>query len=78
MLMWGEHDRMIPIRHGQRAHEMMPHSRFEVLTGAGHFSHNDDPERFVALLREFIAETEPADLNEERVRAMLLPNAGAQ
>ena len=76
MLMWGEHDRMIPIRHdrmipirhGQRAHELMPRSRFEVLAGAGHFSHNHDPERFVAPPREFIAETEPADLDEEKVR----------
>jgi len=75
MLMWGEHDRMIPIRHRQRAHELMPRSRFEVLTGAGHFSHNHDPERFVALLSEFIAETEPADLDEERVRAMLLSHS---
>ena len=73
MLIWGEKDRMIPIGHGQRAHEMMPHSRFEVMPGAGHFSHDDDPERFVALLSGFIAETEPADLNEEKVREMLLP-----
>jgi len=73
MLMWGEKDRVIPMKHGLQAHELMPHSRFEVLTGAGHFSHNHDPERFVALLSEFIAETEPADLSEEKVRAMLLP-----
>jgi pimeloyl-ACP methyl ester carboxylesterase len=72
MLIWGEKDRMIPIRHGQRAHEMMPHSRFEAMPGAGHFSHDDDPERFVALLSGFIAETEPADLTEEKVREMLL------
>ena len=42
--------------------------------GAGHFSHNDDPERFVKILSEFIAETEPADLDEEKVREMLLPD----
>lgn len=76
MLIWGEKDRVIPIRHGQQAHEMMPHSRFEVVPGAGHFSHNDDPDRFVALLSEFIAETEPAELDDERVRHLLQPRTG--
>ncbi|MDQ3721065.1 MAG: alpha/beta fold hydrolase [Actinomycetota bacterium] len=77
LLVWGDQDRVIPIEHGQQAHEMMPHSRFEVVPGAGHFSHNDDPERFVALLGEFIAETEPADLDDERVRHLLQPQTGS-
>ena len=78
MLLWGEKDRVIPMKHGQQAHELMPHSRFEILPGAGHFSHNDDPERFVALLSEFIAETEPAELDEERVRQLLQPQPAAE
>ena len=48
MLIWGENDRVIPVRHGRRAHEMMPHSRLEIIPGAGHFRHNDDCERFVS------------------------------
>ncbi|MDQ3586952.1 MAG: alpha/beta fold hydrolase [Actinomycetota bacterium] len=75
LLIWGEKDRVIPIEHGHQAHELMPHSRFEVVPGAGHFSHNHDPERFVALLSEFIAETEPAELDEERVRRLLQPQS---
>jgi pimeloyl-ACP methyl ester carboxylesterase len=71
MVVWGERDSIIPVDHGRDAHERMPHSRFEVIPGAGHFSHNDDPERFAALLSEFIASTEPADLSEERVRRLL-------
>jgi len=78
MLIWGEKDRVIPMTHGQQAHELMPHSRFEILPGAGHFSHNDDPERFVALLSEFIADTEPADLDDERVRQLLQPQPSAE
>jgi len=78
MLIWGEKDRVIPIKHGQQAHELMPHSRFEILPGAGHFSHNADPERFVVLLNEFIAETEPAELDDERVRQLLQPQPSAE
>ena len=71
MLIWGENDHVIPLKHGREAHEMMPHSRFEILPGAGHFAHNDDCERFVELLTDFIAETEPADLSDEKIREML-------
>jgi len=71
LLVWGADDRIIPVKHGRRAHELMPHSRLEVFERAGHFPFNDDPERFVALLEDFIATTEPADLDEERVAALL-------
>ena len=76
MLIWGEKDRVIPMKHGLQAHELMPHSRLAILPGAGHFSHNDDPDRFVALLSDFIAETDPAELDDERVRHLLQPQAG--
>jgi len=76
MLIWGEKDRLIPVKHGREAHALMPHSRFELLPGAGHFSHNDDCERFVSLLSDFIAETEPAELTEEKIREMLLQPTG--
>ena len=59
MLIWGECDRIIPVAHGRGAHELMPHSRFEIFPGAGHFPFNDDPERFVEVLGDFIATTEP-------------------
>jgi pimeloyl-ACP methyl ester carboxylesterase len=71
MLVWGAKDRIIPLEHGRRAHELMPHSRFEVFPGAGHFPFNDDPARFVAVLSDFVASTDPADLDEEQVAALL-------
>ncbi len=71
LLVWGADDPIIPVEHGLRAHELMPHSRLEVFERAGHFPYNDDPERFVAVLEDFIATTEPADLDEERVAALL-------
>ena len=38
----------------------MPSSRLEIFPDAGHFPHHADPERFVALLGDFIDTTEPA------------------
>jgi pimeloyl-ACP methyl ester carboxylesterase len=71
MLIWGAKDPIIPLEHGRRAHELMPHSRLEVFPGAGHFPFNDDPERFVEILNHFIASTRPADLSGERIEALL-------
>ena len=71
MLVWGEHDRIIPLAHGEGAHELMPHSRLEVFPRAGHFPFNDDPERFVAVLTDFVATTEPAQLDQKRISRLL-------
>jgi hypothetical protein len=46
----------------------MPGSLLELFEGAGHFPHLDDPLRFIDLLREFTAGTEPADLDAETLR----------
>src|SRR5438477_310470 len=37
LIVWGAHDRIIPIEHGRRAHELVPGSRLEVFEDAGHF-----------------------------------------
>jgi pimeloyl-ACP methyl ester carboxylesterase len=72
LLVWGDRDGVIPMAHGEAAHAAMPASRLEVFPGAGHFPHHADPDRFVALLRAFVAETEPArfapDVWVERLR----------
>jgi pimeloyl-ACP methyl ester carboxylesterase len=72
LVVWGERDRMIPVQHGRQAHALMPNSRFEEFEGAGHFPFNDDPERFVALLHDFISTTEPAAFDDDLVRRLML------
>jgi pimeloyl-ACP methyl ester carboxylesterase len=75
LLVWGENDRIIPMAHGEAAQELMPGSRLEIVPEAGHFPHRDDPMRFVELITEFVAETTPADLDEDTVRDKLLRGA---
>jgi pimeloyl-ACP methyl ester carboxylesterase len=71
LLVWGDRDRIIPVGHGRGAHEAMPGSRFEVFEGAGHFPFNDDPDRFVALLEDFISTTTAASVDDEAVRRLM-------
>jgi pimeloyl-ACP methyl ester carboxylesterase len=57
LIVWGEKDRMIPNSHGRAAAELIPDCRFELVPGAGHYPHEDDPELFARLLTDFIATT---------------------
>jgi pimeloyl-ACP methyl ester carboxylesterase len=55
-VVWGTKDRMIPAWHAASATASMPSCRVELFQGAGHFPHLDDPDRFAALVREFVGE----------------------
>jgi pimeloyl-ACP methyl ester carboxylesterase len=71
MIVWGERDPIIPVRHGRAAHELVPTSRLEVFENAGHFPHVDDPQRFLDVLLDFIDSTEPAEVDAEAWRDMV-------
>jgi len=71
LLLWGERDSIIPVEHGRQAQALMPGSRLEVFPRAGHFPHRDDPLRFVRVLADFIASTEPVRVESEEWREML-------
>ncbi|HTT31898.1 MAG TPA: alpha/beta fold hydrolase [Solirubrobacteraceae bacterium] len=66
LIVWGARDRIIPVEHGRRAHELVPGSRFELFERAGHFPHLDEPERFVALLEDWIETSAPAEPGDAR------------
>jgi pimeloyl-ACP methyl ester carboxylesterase len=72
LVVWGGKDRIIPVRHGQRAHEEMPGSRFVELPEAGHFPQLDQPRAFVEALLEFMADTRPARVDVFGLRDRLL------
>jgi pimeloyl-ACP methyl ester carboxylesterase len=57
LVVWGTRDRMIPSRHASTAQQAITGSRVELFEGAGHFPHLDEPERFAALLRDFMADS---------------------
>jgi pimeloyl-ACP methyl ester carboxylesterase len=59
LIVWGEKDRMIPSSHGRAAADLIPGCRFELIPGAGHYPHEDSPERFVGVVADFVATTRP-------------------
>jgi len=71
LLLWGEHDSIIPVAHARATHAQVPGSRLELFEDSGHFPQLDEPERFIDVLVEFIETTEPAPLDGERWRALL-------
>jgi pimeloyl-ACP methyl ester carboxylesterase len=60
LLVWGEHDSIIPVSHGHQAHTALPSSELAVLERSGHFPQLDEPERFLEVLLDFLDATEPA------------------
>ncbi len=75
LILWGDRDPIIPARHGIRAHELMPGSRLRIFDGAGHFPHHDDPTGFAAAITDFVAATEPAEPDEDRLRRLVVEHA---
>jgi pimeloyl-ACP methyl ester carboxylesterase len=63
MIVWGENDRLIPARHAYLTHQAISGSRLELFNGAGHFPYLDDPERFAAILSDFIRTTQPKSVD---------------
>jgi pimeloyl-ACP methyl ester carboxylesterase len=71
MIIWGEHDPLIPVAHAYSAHERIRESRLEIFPNAGHFPYRDNPQRFVEVLLDFIQSTAPAQVDEQRWRERL-------
>jgi pimeloyl-ACP methyl ester carboxylesterase len=77
LICWGAQDPFIPVRHAAAAHDAIPGSRLEIFEGVGHYPHCEAPERFVAVLLDFIASTEPARLPPRSPRPGAATRLGA-
>ncbi|MDQ3686533.1 MAG: alpha/beta hydrolase [Acidobacteriota bacterium] len=53
LLIWGEDDRDIPLRHGERLHALMPNSRLVVFRACGHLPQEERPDEFAGLVAGF-------------------------
>lgn len=70
-LIWGDQDAVIPVSHARMAHAAMPGSQLDIFQQSGHFPFHDDPDRFVEVVQRFIDGTEPAEHDQEALRALL-------
>ena len=71
LIVWGLHDRVIPVKHAAIAHAAMPGSRLRIFNTAGHFPHHDDPAGFAATVESFLSDTEPSQYDPARRRQLL-------
>lgn len=72
MIVWGDHDGIIPVAHAHAAHELISTSRLEIIEGTGHFPHVEQPDTFANLLIDFVENTDPASQQHEALRDVLL------
>ncbi len=58
LLVWGEHDRDVPLAAAQTMARLMPRAQLAVLENAGHFAYLDQFERFRLLVGRFLRDRE--------------------
>jgi pimeloyl-ACP methyl ester carboxylesterase len=59
LLVWGSHDRLIPLKAGLILNRTLPNSQLEIFRHCAHCAMEEDPERFNALAVNFL-KVEPA------------------
>ncbi|MCU1429102.1 MAG: Alpha/beta hydrolase [Actinomycetia bacterium] len=62
MIVWGDHDAIIPVHQAYETHEAIKGSRLEIFENVGHFPHCERPEQFVHVLVDFLNSTSPASV----------------
>jgi len=58
LIVWGEHDRIVPVKHARAAAARLPGSKLVVLPDCGHLPHVDAPDRFAAIVTDFLQAAE--------------------
>jgi pimeloyl-ACP methyl ester carboxylesterase len=54
LMVWGRHDRSVPLESGETMHRIIDGSRLEVLDGAAHLVNFDQAERFNRIVIDFL------------------------
>ncbi len=70
-VVWGSQDTVLPPMHAENARQVIPGARIEVIRGAGHFPHEQFPDRFASILIDFVRTTAPSVHDPKRWRSLL-------
>ncbi len=54
LVLWGENDRFLPLRHARQAANAVPHAMLRVVPGAGHSPNWEEPAEVAAAIFEFV------------------------
>jgi pimeloyl-ACP methyl ester carboxylesterase len=72
LVVWGDRDPVLPVKHAREAADACPGAQLEVVARAGHLPHESHPARFVASVLAFVAGTSPATHDATAWRDLLL------
>jgi pimeloyl-ACP methyl ester carboxylesterase len=59
LVVWGRHDRLIPLAHGERYAARIPGARFAAIDNCGHLPAVEQPDALYALIRDFLQACAP-------------------
>ena len=57
LLVWGDKDRLVTVKHAEQLAELIPESRVEIFRRTGHVAMLERPDRFNRVVAEFMAES---------------------
>jgi pimeloyl-ACP methyl ester carboxylesterase len=69
LVLWGEHDPVVPLHYGEEMHRSIAGSQFVVVPRAAHVPMLEEPEAFNASVLRFVAQVEAAPPHEATGRA---------
>jgi pimeloyl-ACP methyl ester carboxylesterase len=52
-VIWGEHDKILPPAYAAEFQKLIPGARVDIVRECGHLPHNEKPEEFARLVKEF-------------------------
>jgi pimeloyl-ACP methyl ester carboxylesterase len=55
LLLWCEHDKIVPLKFGKRLYNDLPDARIEVIEDCGHIPHEEQPEETLRAIQSFAA-----------------------
>jgi pimeloyl-ACP methyl ester carboxylesterase len=55
LVLWADNDKIFPRDHGRRLAQLLPQGRFDLITGSRTFIPEDQPDRLVSAIEEFLA-----------------------
>ena len=56
LIVWGGCDRLLPAHHAHTAVDLLPHGRLAVIPDCGHLPHIEQPDRFAAVLGDWLTQ----------------------
>jgi len=59
LLVWGEEDRVFPVRHARRAARLLPRAHLYVIPRCGHWPHVERPGEFLQAVEAFLGDDRP-------------------